>query len=715
MKHPSSYRRAMEATLAALFGAGAFALVCGWMILSPTNIAWLAEGDPATHYLGWAFFRDGLWQWPPGYNPDYGLETGSSIFFSDSIPLLAMTFKTVSALLPHPFQYVGLWLLGCFVLQGILAWELAGAIGLPLLMRSGAAFFLLFAPPFLFRLVGHYALVGHWTILCGLYLYVKPCSRWATGWPALLVLGTLIHPYLLAMLLALWLGSLAKRLLLDAVRWPRIVAEIGVGLVGTAFALWAAGVFLLGSDSQTGGYGAFRMNLASLLDSNGWSYFLQDIPSTAGDYEGFNFLGLGGMGLAIFALPGLWREQGRLLFKREWMPLVVVLAGLAVFAISNSIAVGPYEVVHIPLPTDIDRIANILRASGRMFWPVWYGLVLGGIWLLHRYWGTGVASLILACLLFVQVIDTSAGWRSYRARFSVSGSQWSIPQLSSPLWDSASVAYRKVRVIPSTDAHHNDKAYWKIFGYLAASHGMAVNIAYLARVNPTGMQAAERLEASVVENGSFDDETLYVMLTEEVVRAVAKHVRADDLFGYVDGFFVFARGGDGIGTAADFFSGNKIAGVAGTPAALDDWITAMLARPVVRVSPMVLTSPYPAMKLPLGGAVDSIRVQERDILVSGWVPVAYPGIGGIDIIVGTPSLAETYLLSKVILRSTQAGAQGDAQRDRLDFQAGLRYSHASLAQEAAEKLCLGVQIHGMRPTLLENRFNAACDEFAEKK
>ena len=277
------------------------------------------------------------------------------------------------------------------------------------------------------------------------------------------------------------------------------------------------------------------------------------------------------------------------------------------------------------------------------------------------------------------------------------------------------MAYRRVRVIPSTDAHHNDKAYWKIFGYLAASHGMAVNTAYLARVNPTGMQAAERLEASVVENGSFDDETLYVMLTEEVVRAVAKHVRVNDLFGYVDGFFVFASGGDGIGTAPDYFSGNKVAGVAGTPAALDDWMTTMLAMPVVRVSPMVLTSPYPVMKLPVGGAVDSIRVQERDILVSGWAPVTYPGIGGIDIIVGTPSLAETYLSSKVIQRSTQAGAQGDARRNRLDFQAGLRYPDPSLALEAAEKLCVGVQIHGMRPTLLDNRFNAACDQLAEKK
>jgi len=705
----------MESIAAASLGAGAFALVCGWTILSPSNIAWLAEGDPASHYLAWAFFRNSPWQWPPGYNPDYGLETGSSIFFSDSIPLLAMAFKSMSVLLPHPFQYVGIWLLGCFVLQGILAWKLAGAIGLPLVMRSGAAMFLLFAPPFLFRLIGHYALVGHWTILCGLYLYLKPGLRWATGWPPLLVLGALIHPYLLAMLVALWLGALAKRLLLDMAQWPRIVAELGFGLAGTAFALWAAGFFIAGIDYQAGGYGIYRMNLGSLLDSNGWSYLLKDMPNAAGDYEGFNFLGLGGLGLALFALPGVWRGHARQLFNGEWMPLLIVLAGLAVFAISNSVAIGTYEVIHISLPAGIDRIANMLRGSGRMFWPVWYGMVLGGIWLLHRYWGTGVASLILACLLLVQIIDTSSGWTGYRARFSVSGSRWSVPQLSSPLWERASAVYREVRVIPSADAHSSDRSYWKIFGYLAASHGMAVNVAYLARANPAGMQVAESLEARAAEQGSFDNKALYVMLSEDVVRAVARHVRAEDLFGYVDGFFVFARGGSGIGTVADFSSGNRVAGVAGTPAALDDWMTAMLAVPVVRVSPMILTYPYPAMKLSAGGAVDSIRVQGRDILISGWAPVAYPGIGGIDIIVGTPGLAETYLSSKVIQRSNREGAQGDARIDRLTFQAGLRFSEASAAVEASKKLCLGVLTHGMRPTLLDNRFNPACDQLAEKR
>ena len=67
--------------------------VTGFRVLDPTNIAWLGQGDPVIHYLGWAFFRDTPWLFPLGSNPHYGLEIANSIVYSDSIPLLAFLFK----------------------------------------------------------------------------------------------------------------------------------------------------------------------------------------------------------------------------------------------------------------------------------------------------------------------------------------------------------------------------------------------------------------------------------------------------------------------------------------------------------------------------------------------------------------------------------------------------------------------------------------------
>lgn len=87
------------------------------------------DGDPATHWLGWQFFRQApLLQWPLGANRAYGMEIGSSIVFTDSIPIMAFIFKPFSAWLPETFQYIGIWVLLCFMLQAYFAWKLLSLI-----------------------------------------------------------------------------------------------------------------------------------------------------------------------------------------------------------------------------------------------------------------------------------------------------------------------------------------------------------------------------------------------------------------------------------------------------------------------------------------------------------------------------------------------------------------------------------------------------------
>ena len=110
-----------------LFGIGAFFLVIGPYALDPNNIAWLTTGDDiAQHYLGAVFYRYGPWTMPVGLNPNFGIEISSSIVFSDSIPIMAFILKTFSSWLGEPFQYFGIWILICFLLQAVLAWMLIG-------------------------------------------------------------------------------------------------------------------------------------------------------------------------------------------------------------------------------------------------------------------------------------------------------------------------------------------------------------------------------------------------------------------------------------------------------------------------------------------------------------------------------------------------------------------------------------------------------------
>ena len=106
-------------------GSVAFVFMTGGQIVNPTNRDWLMKGDSASHYLGWEFFRNSpVLQWPVGANPSYGNGFANSIVNTDSIPLAAFFFKMFNPLLPNSFQYFGIWILLCFILQAVFAWKL---------------------------------------------------------------------------------------------------------------------------------------------------------------------------------------------------------------------------------------------------------------------------------------------------------------------------------------------------------------------------------------------------------------------------------------------------------------------------------------------------------------------------------------------------------------------------------------------------------------
>jgi hypothetical protein len=180
--------------------------------LYPQNVAWLNGLDPIQHYIGWAFYRYGPWTFPVGLNPGYGMELSSSIVYTDSIPLLAILFKPFSALLPETFQYLGLWTLACFVFQAYFAGRLMSLITSDrLIVLLGSAFFV-FAPPMLWRMGYHTALASHFLILAALYLNLKPGSNHhIRNWSLVIVVASLVHFYILAMVMALWLADLLDR------------------------------------------------------------------------------------------------------------------------------------------------------------------------------------------------------------------------------------------------------------------------------------------------------------------------------------------------------------------------------------------------------------------------------------------------------------------------------------------------------------------------
>jgi hypothetical protein len=101
---------------------------------------------------------------------------GTSIAFTDSIPLAPLALEPWARALPDPFQYVGLWLCLYFASQGAAG---AAPIGcwtrrLPLPIACAVLFVL---SPVLIDRVGHMGLASHW-LLTAFWLYFR---RWTDG------------------------------------------------------------------------------------------------------------------------------------------------------------------------------------------------------------------------------------------------------------------------------------------------------------------------------------------------------------------------------------------------------------------------------------------------------------------------------------------------------------------------------------------------------
>ncbi|RON55177.1 DUF6311 domain-containing protein [Pseudomonas frederiksbergensis] len=523
-----------------LIGVLAFFMVIGPRALNPQNIAWLGTGDPATHYLGWVFFRQSPWTFPIGLNPAYGLELGNGIIFSDSNPLLAFLFKPFAALLPEPFQYFGIWFLACFVLQAWFAWKLVGLITPSVAMRAASTVLFVFVPPMIMRMPVHLSLGGHFLILAALYLSLHPqLNRRRLAWGALLAAAALIHAYFLAMVALIWIADLAAKYIKQKLTLRAVLIEFALLFSLVSFCCWQAAYFSVGGDGAiSDGFGLYRANLLSLFAPVTWSYLLKDIPGAPGDGEGYGFLGLGLLFLAICALlGGLQGNTGFGAAVRKRPFLLLALIGLGIFSVSNHIAFGSLEFAY-PLPSAVISIANIFRASGRMFWPVYYAVILAIIFLVIRSNRPRAATCLLMIAVLIQVLDTHSGWSMIRKRLMAPpASEWASPFVD-PFWNSAASHYRKVRwIVPQ-----NLSPQWMNVAAFAGKHGLPTDAVYLGRMDLNQWRQAYQKASRAFATGQYEADSLYLLDNRALLQAVPTVNTQTDLLARIDGFTVLAPG-----------------------------------------------------------------------------------------------------------------------------------------------------------------------------
>jgi len=532
-------------------GIACFAIVCGFNSINPLNEQWLFGGGDATqHYLGWLFFRNSPWAWPPGLNLSYGIGLNNSIVFTDSIPLLAIPLKVLSSILPATFQYLGLWALLCFILQAWFSWKLISLFTQDLWIRSICTGLFIFSVPMLSLFPENPALGSLFLILAALYLSLNNSDKYSNcPWFWLLLSASLIHFYLFVLVGAIWAANL-----LDGM-WIRKYITLGQALraillciPSILLAAYLAGYFTISSIGAFG-YGMFKINLLGLFNPAGWSTFVKEIYIKPHWWaEEPIYLGLGGLILMATVLSK--GKNSIHLIKRyfgQHLFLAFTLIALGIFSVSNNIGIGSYEYT-FPITEKIASIASILRNSGRMFIPAFYALLLLACYLIVKQYTRKNALFILASCLILQMIDLSVGWLDVRQRMTSNDPfPYSKLPLVNPFWENLNKNYKNIIVIPNRFNLQPDfmsrflSNEWRVFGRLASMNHMGTNAVYLARYDEPKSLELNRKYLTDLNTGQLVSENLYIVAPEEINTAACTSLRSkSDLFAKIDGFYVYA-------------------------------------------------------------------------------------------------------------------------------------------------------------------------------
>lgn len=515
----TAYRNAF-ALAGALAGVAFFLALYGVRVLDVTNADWILNSgaDPSQHYLGWQFYRGSELRLPylgMSYNTVYPYRT--SVLYSDSIPLLALLFKPFSALLPATFQYMGLWGLASFALQGLLAqkivWRISGAEERGIAVQAGtvaASVLALLYPVLTIRMFAHTALAGNWLILLGLWLWlccrggvVRSCLWW--GLAGILCVG--VHQYYLPMVGICAVGYAAARLMRKDGPAPALLPILS--FCGCAL----AELFVLG---------AFSGNFAN-TDPSGWFTGADPlnliVPGLYSTWEVDIFVGWGILLAAVLALAAgaalcLRCRAGLRAAVRRRLPWLVSggLIGLLslLAACSNTFVMGGVSLGTLPLPEPLYNFWHTFACCGRLAWLAGYLLlaVAGGL-LLRFGRGAGLAGLILC-------IAVQGGWRAgaladrYRTFHTDSLYAWASP-LEDDAWQMLAESGRFDHLMfASYDI--DAPGYWALADY-AARNGWSVNGFYLAHLQGELLQRTIQGELNTLET-----DALYVFLDGNQLR-----------------------------------------------------------------------------------------------------------------------------------------------------------------------------------------------------
>ena len=463
----------------------AIGLLFVWRYFPPGFVAgtssyWLTEVDDVTQYFaGFNAFFQAPFNYPLLAFDTINYPQGTRATFVDAIPLYALLLKVFVPSSFAPFNPFGVWVALSFVGQAVCGWWILRELQVKSWMALLALTVCLLTFPALTTRLGHISLMSHWILLSALALYIRSrrCNdAQRLGWSLLLIPAFYINIYLCVMASAIYvvscLGNPNRFKPAEVARALIPFVIIAVSLFITIFPMERVAV------APETGFGIYSMNILSPF--SGGKFFPFQNSEMPGQYEGFNYLGLGVL-LTFIAALAINVQVGARLFRRHaGMTCLMVL--FTAYALSNIIYYGTYQVMTIDYPAFMEGITSQFRASGRFFWPVGYCVVIFAIVMLYKKFGTWTFAACMVALIVLQINDLS----KLRHRLVDTAKRPAAAVLDQKAWDEQvdnNIKY--LYFFPKFRCGRADLVLNTLMPTMryAVVHGLKINTGYVARAN----------------------------------------------------------------------------------------------------------------------------------------------------------------------------------------------------------------------------------------
>jgi hypothetical protein len=469
-----------------LFSIVLWVYFLGLDFINPTNTDWLFAGDLATYQIGWNFFRDDIWRFPIGSNPNLGIYYGGSIIFTDSLPLFAIFFKIFNTFLPENFQYFSLWILTCIYLQLFFSFKIIYKITNNFSYSVIGSLFFCFATTFLNRSAIHLSLMGQWIILSAFYIEIIDDKKKLLYHNINILLSAFINFYFTIILILFLFFQKMYDFFFEKYSLKKIFKEFVILLFSLILFMYVIGYFTIKLDDGLGfGYGYFNFNLNGLFNPTGshnfhsfnWSFFLNELNFQNGEYEGFSYLGVSGIFfLLLFILNSI---LGIKIINFHYSKALLISVLFLILSTSNNINFGNFNIASIPINKFLYLFFSSIRASGRLIWPAYYLIFIFGIIIIFKMFEKKKPTLMITILLFLQIIDLSPGLLNYKF-----GSQY-VPSsekknIKDRIWENLSKNFHQLRLL---EPKNHSNIYQSLSKYLLNHKFQKTDVAYLGRVN----------------------------------------------------------------------------------------------------------------------------------------------------------------------------------------------------------------------------------------